>query len=647
MLATLSEPFDEPGWLYEIKWDGYRALAMMDGKEVNLISRNNKNFNARYQAVHAALKNRGLRAVVDGEIVVLDKDGKPDFNLLQNWQGKAGGELVYYVFDLLWLDGYDLTLLPLEQRRLLLRERLPGDPGGTIRFSENFVTTATGLLEALEKMGMEGLIAKRSGSAYYPGIRTKDWVKLKTRLRQEVVIGGFTRIKGTPKPFSALLVGQYKDGKFHYSGKVGTGFSQPQQRKMLRMFEPYIREKSPFQVIPVVNRPVELQAHPSGVSVVFLDPQLVCEVHYTQITAEGIMRHPAFIGLREDKPAQEVEPEVVVPAEKIISPEPFTHTTMNTGKNLLDPSAETQDLKVNSHLLHFTHLDKLYWPEDKLAKRDLLEYYHRAASYMLPFLKGRPMSLHRHPEGYAGPGFYQKDVTGKVPDWVETLPYRSEEEPDQAKKFLVCTDEASLLLMANLGCIEINPWNSTVKDPDHPDWCVLDLDPDKNNTFDQVIEVARMAHNILDAAGVPAYCKTSGSTGLHIYIPLNARYTYGQSAEFARLIVNLVQHRLPELTSVERHLSERKGKIYLDFLQNKTQATLAAPFSVRPKPQAPVSMPLHWDEVKKGLKVTDFTIRNAVPLLEERSELFKGVLGKGIDMPAVLEKLEAGWKEAK
>ena len=270
----------------------------------------------------------------------------------------------------------------------------------------------------------------------------------------------------------------------------------------------------------------------------------------------------------------------------------------------------------------------------------MLDYYHQVAPYMLPYIKNRPMSLHRHPNGYAAPSFYQKDVTGKVPDWIKTMPYHSEEEAGVDKEFLVCTDEASLLYMVNLGCIEINPWSSTAKNPDYPDWCVLDLDPDNKNTFDQVIEVAIAIHELLDSADVASFCKTSGSTGLHIYIPLEEKYTYEQSTEFARLIATLVQRQMPELTSLERTVSDRKGKIYLDFLQNKQQGTIAAPYSVRPKQEAPVSMPLHWHEVKPGLRITDFTLCNVLSLLNERGDIFQGVFGAGIDMAAVLAKLE-------
>jgi bifunctional non-homologous end joining protein LigD len=252
-------------------------------------------------------------------------------------------------------------------------------------------------------------------------------------------------------------------------------------------------------------------------------------------------------------------------------------------------------------------------------------------------LKNRPQSLNRFPNGINGESFYQKNVTGKVPGWIETFPYHSNVDGD--KNFLVVSNEASLLYLVSLGCIEVNPWSSTVSKPDNPDWCIIDLDPDKN-TFDQVIVTAQVTKTILQAAGIESYCKTSGSTGLHIYFPLGAKYSYEESKEFARIIATKVKNELPEYTSIERIVSNRNGKMYVDFLQNRPQATLAAPYSVRPKPGATVSMPLYWDEVKKGLKMTDFTLKNSIARMRERGDIFKPVLGKGINMKTALKKLE-------
>ena len=298
---------------------------------------------------------------------------------------------------------------------------------------------------------------------------------------------------------------------------------------------------------------------------------------------------------------------------------------------------------MNGKELKFTNLDKLFWPREKIEKRDLINYYYQVAPFILPYLKNRPQSLNRHPDGYAGKSFYQKDVTGKVPDWVEKYPYRSADE-DIDKNFMIANDEASLLLMVNLGCIEINPWSSTIQKPDNPTWCIIDLDPDKND-FNYVIQAARVAYDILSSAEIDCYCKTSGSTGLHIYIPLNAKYDYEQSKEFARLIVTMMQREMPDVTSIERLTSKRRGKIYLDFLQNRPQATLAAPYSVRPKPGATVSMPLFWEEVKKGMKLSDYHLRNVLPMLKERGDIFKPVLGKGVDMKAAIGRLQAIWEK--
>jgi bifunctional non-homologous end joining protein LigD len=269
----------------------------------------------------------------------------------------------------------------------------------------------------------------------------------------------------------------------------------------------------------------------------------------------------------------------------------------------------------------------------------MINYYYQVAPYMLPYMKNRPQTLNRHPHGINGKSFYQKDVKGKAPSWIETFPYFSHRE-QQHKEFLVCNNEASLLYIASLGCIEMNPWSSTTKGPDNPDWCIIDLDPDKNS-FGQVIQAARVTKEVLDAIDVPGYCKTSGSSGLHIYIPLGANYSYYDSKEFARRIAKIVHAELPHFTSIERKTSNRGGKMYIDFLQNRPQATVAAPYSLRPRPFATVSAPLYWEEVKKGLKLTGFTLRNMPGRLKKEGDIFKGVLGKGINMQKAIKKMES------
>ena len=644
MLATLTDkPFDEEGWVYEVKWDGYRALAFMRKEKVELRSRNNKSFNEKFYPVYAALKEMKLDAVIDGEIIVANDKGISDFGKLQNWRSEADGELKFYAFDLLWLDGYSLMHLPLSERQEKLASILPQHP--IIHISQSFPTSGTEFFKAAEKMGLEGIMAKKTDSPYEPGLRSKDWLKIKVGMRQEVVIGGFTRNEGTAKQFSSLLVGVFEGEKLIYTGKIGTGFSDKMQREMMQQFKPLISKKNPFDVLPDINKPSRFRPNPPNATATWLKPKLVCEVSFTEMTTDGVMRHPSFEGMRTDKAAKDVVLEKAKPAKKMVKHKTVIEKKQiiraagkKERKTFLNPTDKTQERSINGHLLKFTNLDKIYWPGEKITKRDLLNYYYQVAPYMLPYVKDRPQSLNRYPNGIRGESFYQKDVTGKVPEWIKKFPYHNEAD-GRDKNFMVCTDEASLLYMASLGCIEINPWSSRVTTPDHPDWCIIDLDPDKNS-FDQVIEAAQVSKQVLESIKVPSYCKTSGSTGLHIYIPLDAAYDYEASKEFARLIVTLVHDEIPEFTSIERPTARRKGKIYLDFLQNRPQATLAAAYSVRPKPGATVSMPLHWDEVKKGLSIQDFHIKNAMSRLKETGDLFKPVLGKGINMEKALARLQ-------
>jgi bifunctional non-homologous end joining protein LigD len=644
MLATLvDEPFDKPGWLYEVKWDGFRAIALIKKGEPELSSRNSKSFNDKFYPIYNELKTWKKEAVLDGEIVSVDEKGMADFSSLQNWRSEADGTLIYYVFDILWYDGKDTTQLPLIERKELLKNILPESPN--IKFSESFETSGLEFFKLAEEMSLEGIMAKKSDSLYTQGIRSKEWLKIKTEQRQEVVIGGFTKNEGTSKKFSSLLVGVFKNNKLLFTGKIGTGFTVKLQKELMEKFEPLIIPQSPFANEPDVNQPSRFRPNPPKATAVWLKPELICEVSYREMTNDGVMRHPSFRGLREDKKPDEVVLEKETPVENVVKEKSslakeaiIPAAPKGSRKTLLNPKEETQVKKVNGEELKFTNLSKIYWPKEKITKRDLINYYYQAAPFILPYLKNRPQSLNRFPNGINGESFYQKNVTGKVPGWIETFPYHSSVDGD--KNFLVVSNEASLLYVVSLGCIEVNPWSSTVAKPDNPDWCIIDLDPDKKNTFEQVIETAQVTKTILEAAGINSYCKTSGSTGMHIYFPLGAKYTYEESKEFARIIATKVNNELPEVTSIERIVSNRNGKMYVDFLQNRPQATLAAPYSVRPKPGATVSMPLHWDEVKKGLKITDFTIKNAIDRMRAEGDIFKPVLGKGINMQAALKKLE-------
>ena len=664
MLATLvDKPFSSKDWLYEIKWDGYRALAYADSKKVELVSRNQKPFTNKYETVKEALQSVNIQAVLDGEIVAVDEKGLANFQLLQNWQNN-GAAVQFFVFDLLWLNGYDVTHLPLLERKRLLKDLVPANHD-ILKYSDHVVEKGDDFFAVALDQGLEGIMAKKSDSIYLPDKRTEDWLKVKVVRRQEVIICGFTQPRNTRKYFGALLLGVYSDGELIYVGHTGSGFNTKSLGAIYNKLQKLVIDKCPFKKCPKGNMPVT-----------WIKPQLVCEIKFTEWTKETIARHPIFMGLRSDKKAKDVIIEKETAMAKVVKGEKEKTTAkkeaspkksaakkeaaakrapapkksaakktkgkanISTSNLQLDWKAEKdQTVNIDGQELKLTNLNKLYWKKEGISKGDMINYYLQVAPYMLPYLMDRPHSLNRHPNGVGSPNFYQKNVEGKVPDWVQTHEDFSE-STNVAVQYFVCDSEAALIYMANLGCIEINPWHSRTASVAQPDWCLIDLDPDKKNTYDQVVETALVIKQILDAIGAESYPKTSGSTGMHIYIPLGAQYSYDQSKQLAELVVNLAQKELPKLTSVERNPQKRKGKIYLDFLQNKETQTAAAPYSLRPKPGAPVSAPLHWSEVKKGLTAHTYTIHNIFDRLRAEGDLFGPVLGKGINLKKVLQQLE-------
>jgi bifunctional non-homologous end joining protein LigD len=659
MLATLTDSsFDDKDWVFEIKYDGYRALSYIDGSDVTIMSRKDLSFNKKFPPVVEALKELGLEAILDGEIVALNPAGRSDFQLLQQWQKNGEGELVYYVFDVLWLNGYNLMQLPLVERKEILQQILPEHP--MIRYSDHIENKGTRFFKAATEQGLEGIMAKERDSAYTPKIRTRQWLKIKTVQRQEVVIAGFTETRGSRSHFGALVLGVYEKDKLIYVGHTGSGFTEKSLAVVYKKLKPLIIDKPPFATKPKTNMPCT-----------WVKPVLVGEVKFSEWTKDNILRQPIFVGLREDKDAKDVHKENAVHTgtaveegeaatrstkkqtsqkmpTKTVKKKTAQRETLNADRKiqtskaassaLLNDSDKEQVVTIDKKELTFTNLDKIYWPADKYTKRDLINYYDQMASFILPYLKDRPQSMNRHPNGINKPGFYQKDVSGgKVADWLEKHDYLSESD-GETKQYLVCTDKASLLYMANLGCIEMNPWHSTTKKPENPSWCVIDLDPG-NISFDKVIEAAQVIKQLTDGLDIDTYCKTSGSTGLHIYIPLGAAYDYDQSRQLAELIVTMAYNEMPSFTSLERSPAKRKNKIYLDYLQNRTIQTIAAPYSLRPKPGATASAPLHWEEVKKGLSIQDFTIENMYSRAKEVGDIFKPVLGKGINLKKVLSKI--------
>lgn len=624
MLASIVEtPFNHSNWIFEIKWDGYRSLAYLNNGSVQLRSRNNNSFDQKYLAVYDALKKWPVNVVVDGEIVILNNEGKSDFKALQEWQYQQTGEIFFYVFDILWLDGISLVNLPLTERKEILKQLTPDN--GLIRFSESIEEFGSNFYQVAKENGLEGIIAKQKDSPYQPGVRTKSWLKIKVEEKHEAVICGYTKKKDTDRVFSSLVLGVYENEKLKFIGQVGTGFNSAMQMDLIKKMKPLLSKTCPFHPIPKTTAPT-----------VWIKPSLVCEVKYTELTPEGVMRHPSFQGLREDKTISDFNNEDLVLKEKKKAGNKKTNKKIS-GKDLLDRSKEQALVEIDNHELKLTNLKKIFWIKENISKGDMLNYYHRIAPYIMPYMKDRPQSLNRFPNGIEGESFYQKNMAGKVEKWIKTF-RRFSESTNEDKDFMICTDEASLLYMINLGCIELNPWHSRAQTALYPDWSVIDLDPG-DISFDKVVETAMVTKKVLDALQVPSFPKTSGSTGIHIYVPLGAKYNYDQSKQFAELIAHLVHEELPSFTSLIRNPEKRKDKIYLDYLQNRPIQTICAPYSIRPKPGATVSAPLHWDEVKKGLKIEQFHMKNIFERLESEGDLFSDVLKKSIDLNKVLKAL--------
>lgn len=609
MLATLiSDPFDDENWLFEIKWDGYRAIAEIEKGKVNLYSRNNNPFNEKYSEIVKSLESFDKDVILDGEIVVLNDDGKANFQSLQMYGKSSKGSLVYYVFDLLYYEGKNLTNLPLEERKTILKDILPDI--SNVRFNDHILQQGKAFYKLAQEKDLEGIVAKNIHSKYTTNRRSKEWLKLKLKKRQEAIIGGYTRPQGTRSYFGALILGVYNENnEFIYIGHSGGGFSEDDLKNIYELLKTLEIKKCPFKVKPKTNAPAT-----------WVTPKLICEVEFSEWTDEGLMRHPVFLGLREDKKADNVRKEI--PEESV-----------NPVKD-----SKTMQEKIHSRLLKLTNLNKIYWPDEEYTKGDVINYYKNISSYMLPYLKGRPESLLRHPEGINGESFFQKDISQLNADWLLTENIFSESN-DKHIKYLICNDEETLIYMANLGCIEINPWFSRIEHLEYPDYFVIDLDPEDIG-FDKVIETALAVKEVLDKAKAQSYCKTSGATGLHIYVPLGAKYNYDTAKDFAHIIAQLAHAKVPAFTSLERSPSKRQRKVYLDFLQNRKGQTLAAPYSIRPRPGATVATPLAWDEVKPGIEPTDFNIKNIFKRLEKKRDLFKPVLGRGIDINACIKNLQ-------
>jgi bifunctional non-homologous end joining protein LigD len=594
MLATLAKEIPRgTGWVFEVKWDGYRAIARIAGGEATLTSRNGNDLTARFPGVAKELVKavKTPDCVLDGEVCALDEAGRSSFSAMQ--QSKPGTPIVYYVFDLLEVEGEPLVDLPLVERRKRL-ERLLDKRNRTVRLSESFDDGAA-LLAAAKQQRLEGIVAKRLNSRYAVGKRTRDWVKIKTHGRQEFVIAGFT--KGTGRrasSFGSLVLGYYRGDELVYAGNVGTGFTGKEIEKLLDKLRPLKRATTPFAEVPKMPKVRRSD-------VIWVEPKLVCEVEFVEWTHDGRLRAPSYQGLREDKDPREVRRE--------------------------EPVADV--VRKGERELKLSNLDKVFFPAEGITKGDLLEYYRAVAPVLVPHLKDRPFTMIRYPNGIEEPRFFQKDAPSHMPEWIET--YRalvSTREAPRKKKwvnFPVVNDELALLWMVNMGCIDMNAWYSRVDRPERPDFVLFDLDPSPDVGFAETVQVALLVKQALDAFGLVGFPKTSSAEGMHVLVPVERRYTYEDTRRFAEIVAGAIARTNRGLATTEWTKSKRRG-VLIDANQNGEGKTIASVYSVRPRPGAPVSTPLRWEEVNDRLDARLFTMDVVLERVRKHGDLFQGVL---------------------
>ncbi len=621
VLAAAPPHGDE--WLFEVKWDGVRAICFIDRESVRLVSRTGHSCEKQYPELSVIPHYIAAgQAVLDGEIAALDAQGAARFELIQPRIHQSDPNsiahlarsrpVVYFAFDLLYLDGYDLRQAPLAGRKGLLEAILT--PTAVLRYSEHFPGAGEAMLQAARETGLEGLVAKHANSRYQPR-RSHDWLKLKIVERQEFVVCGYTA--GERQHFGALVLGLYDNGAIVWVGNVGTGFDQKTMALLRQKLDPLASPHSPFPGAPK-----------AGKDITWVKPELVAEVKFANWTPDGKLRAPVYLGLRPDVNPRDCVREVAG-ASSTLSKEP-----------LLAPGRDEVSLSIDSHPLKFTNLNKVFYPADGIVKRDLLNYYDAAASLILPHLKDRPLSLKRYPNGIEQQFFFQKDAPLTFAPWLRT------EEIDSghnhgAIRYVFAQDRASLLYLVNLGCIDHNPWMSRSPTLDNPDFVLIDLDP-QDCPYAMIVEAALLVREKLDAIGLKGYPKTTGGDGMHIYIPLEPIYTYEESRAFAEILAHLAVHGRPDLFTTPRAVSRRqKGRVYFDWLQNGKSKTIAAPYVLRAYPGAPVATPLSWDEVRPGLTPGQFNIYNAPERFAAVGDLFAGVLTGLQRLEEPLQRLEA------
>jgi bifunctional non-homologous end joining protein LigD len=590
MLATLAETLPHgDDWTFEVKWDGYRALGYVRAGDARLVSRNGNDLTARFPEIAKALAKaaRSPECVVDGEVCALDEHGRPSFSAMQ--QGKRGTPIVYEVFDALEIDGVPILDLPLEERRERLEELLDARVQ-SVQIS-GFFDDGEALYEAALEQKLEGVMAKRRGSRYAEGKRTRDWLKVKTHGRQEFVVCGWTKGQGRRAgSFGSLVLGTYRGSELVWVGNCGTGFTERDIDELLAKLQPLRTDTPTFEEVPKMPKVRKGD-------VVWVKPVLVCEVEFAEWTHDGHLRAPSFQGLRDDKPAREVRREDAV--------------------------------EESAGRVKLSNLDKVFFPDEGITKGDLLDYYRAVAPVLLPHLRDRPFTMRRYPDGALGKAFFQKDAPSHMPDWIRRFRVEvSTRESPRRRKWIeapVVNDEDALLWMVNMGCIDMNTWYSRVDKPDRPDFVLFDLDPSPDVGFKETVQVALIVKQALDSLGLKSFAKTSSVDGMHVLVPVERRYTYDDTREFSEIVAGAIARTHRGLATTEWTKSKRRG-VLIDSNQNGEGKTIASVYSVRPRPGAPVSTPLRWDEVNEQLDPSAFTMGVVLERIRKHGDLFEGVL---------------------
>lgn len=625
MLAvSMDRPFSDPAWLFEIKWDGVRALAWIKDAKVELRSRTGRVITGQYPELEMLSEClEAKQAIVDGEIVVLDGRGHSDFERLQERMHVnsppanllARAPVTYYVFDLLYFDGYDLRETPLVERKEMLRRLL--DAGDPIRYCDHQPGHGKELFDLAREQGLEGIVGKHARSAYVSA-RSPYWVKLKAKQELDAVVAGWTAPRGSREHFGALLLGLRDGKKLRFIGHVGSGFDQRSQKAISSELKELATSDCPFETVPETNE----EAY-------WAKPKLVARVQHGGWTEERRLRHPVFAGLRADATPEDCQLEnendvktspAPVAAPAIVGRVLSKRTQIEA--ELFKGQAENITIEIEGKRLRLTNLNKIYFPESGYTKRNLLGYYFRIAPLLLPFLRDRPLVLRRYPDGIMGHSFFQKDAREAVPEWMETLAIPSEGKRDEIR-YVIANDLAALLYLTNLGCIDHNPWSSRRDDLEHPDYFFFDLDPAEGTNFSVVVTVAKALSEKLSELGLKVFLKTSGATGFHLYLPVERGYAYDQLRMFAEIVARHVAVGHPELVTQERTVAKRpSGKIYIDVSQNAFGRPLAAPYVVRAFPKASISTPVHANELRQALKPERFNLKTIFARLEKQGDLW-------------------------